>query len=486
MDRTHDKRTSLWVATTLAIGILAASAAAWGFNERRSREHAGLELEAQYQAAFHSMLEHIENVELLLSKSLVSATPARQALTLTRVHAEANAAQEALSRLPVSLDLQRSQQFLAQLGDFSYVMAERIAAGQAPKPDDWTTLARLKSQTGAWMVELNELRRQAMNGRFEWSRPRRQQASVAAAIFPAPPDDGEDVVHHLAELDRELQETPSLIYDGPFSEQNLRPRPKTALGRTVTQQQAARAAVDFVTRGQPAASRRWRAVPRDSSEGPIPTFAFEIRPDDSGEAGTGGPNREQKPIYIEVSRQGGRVIWFLVYETPSASNDVSIEEAQNTAQNYLRRRGFHDFVPTGWVRQAGQVTFSFARTEKTRYGTVVIYPELIKITVSANGQDVTGFDARAYWLNRQPDRSFPAPSEQVLTRSDVEHLVNPLLKVVEVRPAVIPLPSGSEAFVYEVLASLAEDRFLLYYNVTTGREEMILRLVETENSRLTY
>ncbi|HEY8450594.1 MAG TPA: hypothetical protein VIL95_08955, partial [Bacillota bacterium] len=100
-----------WWAAILILTAIAAFAVGWGVGERRQRERAALQLEAGYQLAFFSFVEHVENAELLLSKALASAVPTHQALILTRVAAQAQAAQEALARLPVGVDLQRSQQF---------------------------------------------------------------------------------------------------------------------------------------------------------------------------------------------------------------------------------------------------------------------------------------------------------------------------------------------------------------------------------------
>lgn len=476
MDQLRVNRQHLWIIIAAAFALAAVVAAAWAMDQRRRGEQAGIQLEAAYQAAFHSLVEHVENVELLLSKSLVSATPSRQAVTLTRVHAEASAAQDALSRLPVSTELQRSQQFLAQLADFSYMLAENIAAGQAPTPKDWTTLTQLKNQTGDWLEQLNEARRMAATGRQQWTTAAMPAGTgLMSSLLPAPPTGAGELHHSLAELDRQLQETPVLVYDGPFSEQNLRPKPKTSLGRRVTQKQAAEAAVDFLTAGGGGGDkRRWEVKVRDAAEGPIPTYAFEI--EDNG----------SRPVYIEVSRQGGRVISFLAYETPRAGSDIPVDEAQALAQSYLEERGFNGFVSTGWTRENGRITFSFAATRRLGDETIILYPELVKVTVGAGGDRVTGFDARAYWLNRQPGRTFPPEKERLVSPEDAASMINPLLQAEQVRPAVIPLPGGGEAFVYEVLARIQEDRFLLYYNVTTGREEMILRVVESPDHRLTF
>ncbi|HEY8450013.1 MAG TPA: PepSY1/2 domain-containing protein, partial [Bacillota bacterium] len=386
------------------------------------------------------------------------------------------------------------------LGDFSYTVAEDLANGQAPPAEAWTTLARLKGQVAELMRDLSEIRAQAARGQFRWTEAQQGaerrlgwlgpipvenvQAENAQAenaqMVAAPPAEAEadpNLSHSLAELDRELQEVPTLIYDGPFSEQNLRRQPQSDLGAAVSRDEAARRAVDFLTAGDGEARRqRWEAVFRGEARGPIPTYIFDVRP--------AGRNESAPAVTVEVSKQGGHVITLLDGRAPTAEA-LSQDAAQRRALDFLRQRGFEGFVPTGWVREGGSITFSLVRSVPRGETAIMLYPELMKVTVDGNGR-VIGFDARTYWLNRDPGRKLPASLDGGLSLDDIRARVSPLLEIDRVRPAVIPLPSGQEVFVYEVLASLNGDRFLLYYSAETAREEMILRVVDTEAARLTF
>ena len=505
---TDQRARRLWLVAVVILSLAAVLALAWGQRERtqaqREREqarNASFQLEAGYQRAFFGLVEHVENLELLLSKAMASGSPMHQAVILTRAHAEAMAAQEALANLPVGIELQRSQQFLSQTGDFAYMVAQRLAAGQAPEGEDWKTLARLKSQTAELMRELNSIREQAMRGRFLWTEVARQSPQTPGGTGgDAPPstdpgsrggsgepgpsgdaataaagDAARPVPQSLQELDRELQEVPSLVYDGPFSEQNLRPEPRSDLGEMVRRDEALRRALAFVAGGD---AGRWRAEAQGEAVGPIPAYVFSLEPEGGRDAEGGGA----APYTVHVSQEGGRVLWFLGAQDEGDGQGrtaVGLDEARDRAASFLRERGLERFTDRGWVREDGRVTFSFVR--ETADG-VLIYPEQIKVTVDAGGR-VVGYDARAFWLNREPDRQLPRPS---VRREDVRGLASPLLDVSAVRLAVIPLPSGQHVLAYEVLGELEGDRFLVYYNALSGREELILRVVETADMRLGF
>ena len=479
------RQRAAWIAAA-ALALTAVLAALWGFQQRDQASRAANQLEAGYQRAFFALVEHVENLETLLAKALASGSPMHQAVILTRVQTEAQAAQEALAALPVGLELQRSHQFLAQAGDYAYVLAEGLAAGQAPGDEAWTTLAELKSQAAGLMEDLARIRRRALEDGFRWTE-------AAAGDGTASAQTASSVPGSLQELDRELQEVPALIYDGPFSEQNLRPQPRSDLGPPVDADEAARRAAGVLSGP---GGGRWRAtVENDLVPGPVPAYAVTLEPQDDGPAPTAGLRR----VLAYVSRAGGRVLWFLA-ETgqegpgepagtggagdqgrPGAPGEAAGADPgrlRDRAADFLSQRGFDGFVETGWVWESGRVTFSLVPER----GGIRFYPELVKVTLDGEGR-VLGYDASAYWLNRDPGRRLPEPA---LSGDDARGLAGPLLQVQGVRRAVIPLPSGRHVLAWEVLGTLGEDRFLLYYNAVTGREEMILRLVETDRARITF
>lgn len=472
-----------WLITSLALVVVVATAA-WAMKERQRVVDAKYQLEGGYQQAFFTLVERVENMELLFSKVFASAVPMRQSLLLAGVQAEASAARQALASLPIGADLQRSHQFLAQAGDFSYMVAEELADGRAPDPEVWGTLASLKSQTANLMKELANIREQATTGQFMWtgaprqqpasSRPRsraagnaEQPAATTGVPLPSVPDS-------LSKLDKDLQETPTLIYDGPFSDHNLQPKkPKIKLGPGVSRETAARRAVAFMNKTYSGSG--WRTSKAGDADGPIPTYVFSLQPTNGPEQGS-GMNRDQ-PAGIQVSRDGGEIIWLLRFQDDSEPR-LDMAQAHDRAQAFLEDLGWEGFVSRGEVRENNRATFSFVRRDNG----VLIYPEMIKITVSLADGSIIGYDSRPYWTNRDPERRLPQPR---LSKEDALALANPLLEVDAVRLAVIPLPSGKEVLTYELEGSLSGDHFLTYYNAMDGREEMVLRVVDTAAMYLT-
>ena len=127
-------------------------------------------------------------------------------------------------------------------------------------------------------------------------------------------------------------------------------------------------------------------------------------------------------------------------------------------------------------RQDNAITFNFAAQE----GNVLLYPDLIKVTVALDDGEVVGYEARGYLMSHH-DRDLPEPR---VSREEAAALINPHLKVKEGRLTVIPEGVDNEKLAWEFEGDLDRETFLVYINALTGREENILRLYKTDQGTL--
>ncbi|MGI6554763.1 MAG: hypothetical protein ACOX2P_05220 [Bacillota bacterium] len=88
----------IWGLLGLFVFVFALS---WGFNERREKLAARKMLDTQYQKAYTEMMDNVENVEVNLGKSIVSASETNNMLIMNDVWRQAFEAQARLNELPV-------------------------------------------------------------------------------------------------------------------------------------------------------------------------------------------------------------------------------------------------------------------------------------------------------------------------------------------------------------------------------------------------
>ncbi|MDI3317734.1 MAG: germination protein YpeB [Bacillota bacterium] len=516
-----------WLNAVLGLGLVAALA--WGGWEHSARQRMQMALEARYQQAFYDTVDRSGQAEVALDKALVASSPTRRAYQLQEVWRYASQAHASLSLLPLSsVDLSPTRKFLAQLGDYAHVLADRLsagtAAGSAPAParEQTTQLLALRQALSQLNGQLHATARNLSARNYLWSsalEPRpvlalhlprlgrsgggpapQGQAAPAATLARAPGVPAVDPLFaQIARANREIERMPSLAYDGPFSDEALSMTPKAPGGPNVSAAAARRTALAWAeaSRG-PGGGPSWRvsASPQQLN-GPLPAYRFVLTRDRAG--GT-------EQLIVDVWRAGGHVLSLLSNRGPGRAR-LGPADARRIASDFVRRLGFAGAVPTYSLVTGSIATVTLVDTTPSPGAggaaggapgaaaggePVLLYPDLLKVRVALDDGEVVGFDGLPYWLHHR-SRALPAPrisasqAAAIATGTGTQRGLPPAsrLTVEAVRPAVIPLESGREAFTWEVRARSSSSVYLIYVDVADGSEERILLMVPTPGGQLT-
>ncbi len=440
----------------LGLGVLWFFTALWGLGNLNARRRAETLLQNKYNRAFYECLQRTKNVEVLLSKGLVSGSPEQMDVLFSDLWYNANSAQENLNQLPVSHDvLARTSKFLTQVGDYAFSLAKKNR-GRVLAPEDWEKMEQLYEKAGVLTRELSLIERDVSQGRFRWTEVKQNLARQLPRGFLASAD------RSFRRLDTQLEELPVLIYDGPFSEHIEQAKPRGLTGPEVTAGEAKKIARAFAD----LAGARLRGVRLAGTiQGKIPAYSVELR---VGE-------RPWDIISVDVSRKGGHVV-YLINPRQVKEARMSDEEARKRAVAFLASRGLRDFVPTYTLREQNVLTVSFA----FRQGEVVVYPDQVKVQVALDNGQVVGFEALGY-LTSHHIRALP---EARLSPAEARQRLSPRLEVLAERLALVPTAGKQEVLTYEFKTRLGRDTFLVYVNALTGEEEHIFKLLQNPNGTL--
>lgn len=441
-----------WRRATGVLSVLLLASLVWGGWQWRERARAETWQAAQYQRALFELVAQAEQTELLLGKALAAGSDGQRVLILTDVWRQAFGAQANLNQLPLgSAVLLRTSQLFTQTGDYAYMLARRAAQGQPLSEEERATLAELRKQIGLVVQQLHEVVAAAAGGSMTW---REVQRLTRRNLDDAPNSfrDG------LARLENQLVEFPTLIYDGPFSDHIQQREPKGLTGPEIDLAEAQRVALRFL----PYELSLDDVYDRDQADGPIPSYGLRV-------------SRREGFIDLDVSRQGGHVVWMLDSRRVEESR-LTVEEAIQKAIAFLAERGMPDMTPTWASVVAHRVVVPFAYVQDG----VVVYPDLVKVTVALDNGDVIGYEAMGYLMSHH-QRDIPAP---VLSEGDARERVNPALNVGEGRLAVIPLETLEEVLTWEFPAELDGESYIVYINALNGDEESILKLLSTSEGSL--
>ncbi len=445
----------------LSIGVLTIAliwTAYWGYLQNKEKHELMVLQEGVYQRAFYDLISSMHNVENALSKVLAAGTREFEQAQLVTAWQQAHLTQRDLAQLPLGRSpLIETQKFLNQLGDYCFVLAN--GDNQEVIEDiDREQIKKLYHQAKNLSEQLQKMVINLGEERFPWSKIALSKEKDWSSSTRALPDTT------FANLEEQLQTFPQLIYDGPFSEQVINQKINLQ-GKSITKEDAESIARDFLGLGDD--KRFIIRITETDEQSPLHVYSVRIIP-------IFGNIGDQ--IVMDITKTGGHVAWMLNNRGVGGS-DLTLEDAQNRAEEFLEAKGYQDFIPTGVIRTFNQAVVSFAEIQDN----MVIYPHLIKVKVALDSGEITGFESINYLMTNKK-RHWPANGisiEEALERLNLN------LEIEKIRKAVIPLNNGKEAICWEFMGIINNETFLVYIDAVQGTERNILKYIETENGILT-
>lgn len=403
------------------------------------------------QRALLQTAEYLDSMETSLQKAYYAGSGAMLRELSTQLHSQALGVKTGLSVLSSGeSSLYHLYKYLSQVGEYAAALDAGLAAGERPDAEDRRMLGRLYRYAENLSAQFSYMADLMDAGLFSFEAldaalRQTDEGSADLVCFPDAAADAED----------SMDDFPTLIYDGPYSDTLLqRSSQLLAEAQEVSPAEArekAAAALGVET----------RALMEDGpAAGRLPSYNFHV-----------------EDRRISVTTRGGYISYIL--------SDVSVgeaklggREARTAAAEYLKKIGYTNMEPTYRTNENGVCIISFAYTQNG----YVCYPDLIKVGVSLADGRVVSMDARDYLLNhirRQP----PEPR---ISQSAAAEVPAETLTVKSARRAVIPTPGGYEEYCYEFLCTDGDGQdVLVYVDTETGQEDDILILLYADGGALT-
>lgn len=449
-----------WIIPTVLAAVLIISLV-WGYNQFNLRNDYETALINHYQRLFYDTKKHVENLQVSLSKALVSDSKEQNVLLLSQIVNEAYFAQDKLSQMPVAhAEIAKTEKFLTQVGDYSYSLIQNHLDGKELTSKQRETLFNLQGNSSNFNKELSSLHDKLIQGNFrETTISSRQRNKLQEA-------NKEMVQTRLVSLEKEMGKAPELIYDGPYSDQILNKKPVGLGNKKVTKNEAERIARQFVGDKKVSKITTFEEG-KDISKVAIPSYTFSIVTKNKS---------EDMATHIGISKQGGKVVW-MVNPRGISKNNLSMKQAEERALKFLEEKGYTNMESNYSLRYDGIGVFNFAYKE----GDVTIYPDLIKIKVALDNGEVVGFDSSAYLMNHKK-RDIQTPT---ITPEKAREVVKIDFDIDSTRLAIIP-KGNKEVLCYEFKGKYKGSDFIIYINALNGKEEDILQIIKSENGTLTF
>jgi spore germination protein len=433
----------------LSLGIV--GTAYWGYREHQEKNAVLLHAENNYQRAFHDLTYQVDLLHDKIGTTLAMNSRTSLSPALAEVWRIAAEAHSSVGQLPLSLlPFNKTEEFLAKIGEFSYRTAIRDLEKEPLTKEEYGALKKLYKNAADIQNELRNVQYLVLKNNLRW-----MDVELALASNQKPMDN--TIIDGFKTVEKNVESFSETDFGPTFTNLENEDREFTrAKGKPISKEEAKEVAKTFLgLKG----TEKISIV--ESGKGAINRF-YSLTIYDP---------KMKTETYMDMTKNGGYPIW-VIDNRPIRTQKMSLNEATIKGLEFLKRHKFTnlELYESAQYDNVGILTFV------TNKNGIRIYPEAIKMKVALDDGTIVGFSARDYLSSNIID-AVPKPN---LTVSEARAKINPNLKVMEERQAIIVNDLNDEVLCYEFLGTLGEDTYRIFINAQNGMEEKVEKLQDTE------
>lgn len=455
-----------------------------------------MKLENLYQRSFYDLVDNVNNMEVEVSKLMVTNDSTSQQKSLSKLKQQSSDAESDLSLLPINMNiLEKTTRFMNQFNGYCTTLIS-YKDGKI-EGQDFETLGKVYNSIATIKEELNTIMEKIMNG---------------YKISDNLDNGGESADFSLSfsGLSNDTIEYPALIYDGPFSDSVVKKEIKGLPKTEVTREEAEAKLTELF--GNDITNLNYLG----DTEGVFETYDFGLNTENG------------KNYFIQITKRGGFVLTInanasnnnnnsenlqddLQNENSQQNNDIQnsnksltdeeIEDKNATKEESEVVKAESINKVTTETQKAVEEALNFAKKLKLEnmkcvwsassqelcyinlapvIDDITMYPDLIKVKVDLKNNSVIGWEASPYAYNHI-EREDLIPQ---LTEQEAKNLVSKNLEVDNIKLCVIPLDYVGETLAYEFEGKYNDFTYYLYIDAYTGSQVRVLRIVQTQSGDL--
>lgn len=410
-----------------------------------------MNIEYSYQRSLSDLSDHVNNINIALQKAQYAGTMPQLVGLASQIRMESAAAKTSLSQISVTdVNFANTTRFLSQVGDYANSLSQSLTVNQKLSAKDRNTITALSTSSQKLSLQLDDFVADVQSGSLALFKPDKAPSDLEAPEVQAV----SAVQSGFQSIEDNMSGLPTMIYDGPFSDNVLKKMPELTQGKPAISRESARAIAANFLGVDP-------GVVGDDGEtdGNLPTYNF-----------TKGSKS------IDISKNGGYVVRMLDSRLVTQTK-LNPDTATKKANDFLRSHKLDNMTQTYYLTNNNICVMNCAYMQ----GDVTCYTDLMKVGVALDNGEIVSFDATGYIMNHK-SRNLPTPK---ITQKAAHSMLSPALTVKKQSLALIPTGGTSEALCYEFKCSASGGKNVIdYFNVVTGVEEQLLILIQTPGGTL--
>ncbi|MBO0958135.1 germination protein YpeB [Neobacillus sp. MM2021_6] len=438
----------------ILIGVLAlgvAGTAYWGYQEHQEKNAILLNAENNYQRAFHDLSYRMDILHDKIGTTLAMNSKDTLSPSLIEVWRLTSQAHGDVGQLPLTLlPFNKTEEFLANIGNFSYRTAVRDLGNDPLTDKEYDTLKVLYKQSGDIQNELRNVQHMVLKNNLRWM-------DVELALASGKETTDNTIIDGFKTVEKTVSSYEESDFGPTFMNMQKKDENfKKIKGKTISRNEAIQVAKKYMKFDGNAEVK----VTENGKGSDYGFYSVSIKNKQTGQEAS-----------MDITKKAGHPIWF-INNREIKGQKLSLNEADNKAAAFLKETGFKDLEVFESTQYDNIGVINFV----TNSNGVRIYPEAVKVKVALDNGDIIGVSAEEYLKSFQT-RTIEKPG---ITLEQARAKVNPNLKVLENREAMIMNDLNEEVLCYEFLGTIGDDTYRIFINAKTGFEEEVEKLKNAE------
>lgn len=421
----------------------------WGYKEHQEKNAVLIQAENNYQRAFHDLTYQIDQLHDKIGSTLAMNSRKSLSPALAEVWRISSEAHSDVGQLPLTLlPFNKTEEFLSNIGQFSYQTAVRDLTKNPLSKQEYNTLKKLYQDAAEIQNELRKVQHLVLENNLRWM-------DVELALASGQKQMDNTIIDGLKTVEKNAEEYSESNFGTTFTAMKKRNNFDHLEGNTISREEAKKISLRFAPKNVD------RIEITENGKGASFGF-YSITMHD---------RENQHDLYMDITKKGGYPI-YLLHNREIQEQKISLNEASNKAVQFLKKQGMRDLELFESSQYDNIGVFTFV----TNIDNVRIYPDSIRIKVALDNGEVIGYSARDY-LAANKKRTIPKPA---ISKEEAQKQINPNVQIQESRLAVIANDLGHEVLCYEFLGTMNEDTYRIFVNALDGTEEKVEKLKNAE------
>ncbi len=429
-----------WITiTVLAITIIGLGV--FGYKEHQEKNAVLLQAENNYQRAFHELTYDMDLLHDKIGATLAMNTRAQISPQLAEIWRLTSEAKSNVGQLPLTLlPFNKTEEFLANIGDFSYNTAVRDLEKKPLTDEELKGLEALYKQSGEIKKELRQVQSMVLSENLRWM-------DVQLALATSDENGDNTIINGFKTVEKSMEgyhETnmqTGIVSTGSEKELNK------IKGEKINKEQAR----DIATKWLKGVDKSDLTLTTSGKGANIDTFTASYQKGD-----TNG--------YIDITKKGGHPLTVMISRKVKEPK-ISLYKGSEKAKSYLERINLTDveLVESNQYEHVGVYRFVYSK-DGIRH-----YPDSVRVKVALDNGDLLGLTAIDYYSHHDDD----ALKEPAISEEEAREKVNPNLKIREQHLSVIENEAEEQVLCYEFMTTMDNETYRIFINAWDGTEEKV-------------